>query len=415
MRRVAIILGLACQMGLLAEMPAVAKTVKIAYIDALSGPTADVGELALQHFQFAIQRYNAANQGHGFTFELLAFDNKFSPQESVVAAQKAIDAGARIITQGNGSSVAAALSDYVGKFNARNPGKETIYLNYAAVDPVLTNERCNYWHFRWDAHSDIKLAALTNYIGGNPAIRRVYLINQDYSLGQAVQKSARAMLQATRPDLQIVGDELHPIARITDFAPYIAKIKASGADSVITANWGSDLALLFKAAGDAGLKIDWYTFYAGGVGSPTAAKQAGVEPGRLYYVVEGHANAGSEQTKELEVAFRKFSGGRSWIYPRVGNLVDMLAMAIRKTGGDDPVKLAAILADMTFNTPYGGEAFMRTADHQLFQDLLVARLVPLSGEVTLDEERTGWGWQTAARIKAPATVLPTTCKMQAPG
>ena len=80
------------------------------------------------------------------------------------------------------------------------------------------------------------------------------------------------MLAAKRPDIQIVGDELHPLQKITDFAPYVAKIKASGADSIITGNWAQDMALLLKAAADAGLQVDWYTYYAEGVGSPTAIK-----------------------------------------------------------------------------------------------------------------------------------------------
>jgi branched-chain amino acid transport system substrate-binding protein len=82
------------------------------------------------------------------------------------------------------------------------------------------------------------------------------------------------MLKAKRPDIQVVGDELHPLLKITDFAPYIAKIKASGADTVITGNWGQDMALLIKAAADAGLQASWYTYYAGGTGGPTAIKQA---------------------------------------------------------------------------------------------------------------------------------------------
>ena len=52
---------------------------------------------------------------------------------------------------------------------------------------------------------------------------------------------AKKMLAAKRPDIEIVGDELHPLQKITDFSPYIAKIKASGADSVITGNWGAGL------------------------------------------------------------------------------------------------------------------------------------------------------------------------------
>jgi branched-chain amino acid transport system substrate-binding protein len=67
----------------------------------------------------------------------------------------------------------------------------------------------------------------------------VYLINQDYSFGQSVRAQARAMMKEKRPDIEIVGDELHPLLKITDFAPYVAKIKASGADTVVTGNWGS--------------------------------------------------------------------------------------------------------------------------------------------------------------------------------
>jgi branched-chain amino acid transport system substrate-binding protein len=144
----------------------------------------------------------------------------------------------RYITQGNGSAVAGALADFVAKYNDRNPGKEVLYFNYAAVDPILTNEKCTYPHFRWDASSDIKMEALTNYMKGVPAIKKVYLINQDYSFGESVRTTARSMLKAKRPDIEIVGDEKHPLLKVTDFAPYIAKIKASGADTVITGNWG---------------------------------------------------------------------------------------------------------------------------------------------------------------------------------
>jgi hypothetical protein len=91
----------------------------------------------------------------GKKVEIVPLDNKTNPQESLIQAQKAIDAGVRYITQGNGSSVAGALTDFVTKYNERNPGKEVLYFNYAAMDPVLTNAKCSR-HFRWDAtrHQD---------------------------------------------------------------------------------------------------------------------------------------------------------------------------------------------------------------------------------------------------------------------
>src|ERR1700691_5558321 len=265
------------------------ETVKIGYIDPLSGGGASVGEIGLKTFQFVAEELNAKGGILGKKVEIVPFDNKTNPQESLIQAQKAIDSGVRYLTQGNGSSVGGALSDFVNKYNDRNPGKEVLYFNYAAVDPVLTNDKCNFWHFRWDANSDIKMEALTNYMKDVPTIKKVYLINQDYSFGESVRTTAKAMLAAKRPDIQIVGNELHPLLKITDFAPYIAKIKASGADTVITGNWGQDFALLLKAAADSGLKANWFTYYPGGAGGPTRNQQANLNH-QVFQVSEGIPN-----------------------------------------------------------------------------------------------------------------------------
>ena len=275
------------------------ETLKIGYIDPLSGGGASIGEVGLKTFQFLADEANAKGGILGKKVEIVPFDNKTNPQESLIQAQKAIDAGVRYITQGNGSSVAGALSDFVTKYNDRNPGKEVLYFNYAAVDPVLTNAKCSFWHFRWDANSDIKMEALTNYMKKVPSIKKVYLINQDYSFGESVRSTAKAMLAAKRPDIKIVGDELHPLLKITDFAPYIAKIKASGADTVVTGNWGQDFALLLKAAADAGLKVNWYTYYAGGTGGPTAIKQANLNH-QVFQIAESIPNLGVASADAFE-------------------------------------------------------------------------------------------------------------------
>ncbi|HZA01972.1 MAG TPA: branched-chain amino acid ABC transporter substrate-binding protein [Hyphomicrobiaceae bacterium] len=387
-----------------------AETVKIAFIDPLSGGAASTGEAGLKTFQYLAEFLNAKQ--NDFKFEVVGYDNKLNPQEALIAAQKAIDDGVRIITQGNGSSVAAALVDFVTKRNERNPGKEVLYFNYAAVDPVLTNDKCSYWHFRWDAHSDIKMEALTNYMKGRPNIKKVYLINQDYSFGQAVRRAAREMLAKKRPDIQIVGDELHPLQKVTDFAPYIAKINASGADAVITGNWAQDFALLLKAAADAGLQVDWYTYYAGGVGGPTAVKQAGL-PDRVFQVSEGVANIRHAESREFETAFRQ-KIGQSLQYPRAVNEMTMLLRAMQEAKAAEPKKIAPRLEGMRVEVFNGGAGFMRAEDHQFFQPMYISALGPLSGDNPFDEENTGWGWKVMGKIDAVDTIVPTTCKMNPP-
>ena len=389
------------------------ETIKIAFIDPLSGPGATTGEVGFKTFQYVAEELNAKGGALGRKFEVLGFDNKTNPQESLVQVQKAVDAGARIITQGNGSSVAAALNDWVAKYNERNPGKEVLYLNYAAVDPVLTNDKCTFSHFRWDANSDIKMGALTNYMKGNADIKKVYLINQDYSFGQAVRAAAVSMLKAKRPDIQIVGDELHPLLKVTDFAPYIAKIKASGADTVITGNWSQDFALLLKAAADAGLQANWYTYYAGGTGGPTSVKQTGLNH-RVFAILEGPANIDHAASRASEKAFRE-KYKLSVQFPRAFNVMRMLASAIDKAKSTDSNKIAAALEDMKWDVYAGGEGFMRKDDHQFFQPMYIASLGERGAAEVFDEENTGWGWRTVAKIETKDTILATTCKMVRPG
>lgn len=409
--RKTLLAAVAIALPMLGSVAVAQETVKLGYIDPLSGGGASVGEGGLKTFQYLADELNAKGGILGKKVEIVPLDNKTNPQESLIQAQKAIDAGVRYVTQGNGSSVAGALSDFITKYNERNPGKEVLYFNYAAVDPVLTNDKCSFWHFRWDANSDIKMEALTNYMKDTPAIKKVYLINQDYSFGQSVRSTARAMLTKKRPDIQIVGDELHPLLKITDFAPYIAKIQASGADSVVTGNWGQDIALLLKAAADAGLKVNWYTYYAGGAGGPTAIKQAGLDH-KVFQITEGFANVDHKASQDYEKAFRAKVGLSLW-YPRAVNEMRMFAAAAEKAKSLDPIKVGKALEGMKFEVLDGGEGFMRADDHQFFQPIYISSFGDIKpGQ--FDEENTGWGWTQVAKVDTPQTIVPTTCKMDRP-
>lgn len=410
MRKLALIASIALPM--LGGTAMAQETVKIGYIDPLSGGGASVGEGGLKTFQFLAEELNAKGGILGKKVEIVPLDNKTNPQESLIQAQKAIDSGVRYLTQGNGSSVAGALTDFVTKYNERNPGKEVLYFNYAAVDPVLTNEKCSFYHFRWDASSDIKMEALTNYMKTTPSIKKVYLINQDYSFGQSVRTQARAMLKTKRADVEIVGDELHPLLKITDFAPYIAKIKASGADSVVTGNWGQDIALLLKAAADAGLKVNWYTYYAGGAGGPTAIKQTGLNH-QVFQITEGFANIDHKTSADFEKTFRAKVNLSLW-YPRAVNEMRMFAAAAEKAKSLEPVKVAQALEDAKFEVFNGGDGVMRKDDHQFFQPIYISSFGERTEKEPFDEENTGWGWKLAAKVATKDTMLPTTCKMERP-
>ena len=394
--------------GLLVAVPAAAE-LKIAYIDPLSGGAASAGINAQKHFTYLVDRANAAGGFNDQKLELLSYDNKVDPQESLIALKKALDEGARYVFQGNGSSVALAITDAVLKYNERNPGKEVLYFNYAAVDPVLTNDKCNFWHFRFDADADMKMAALTDALVKQPEIKNIYLINQDYSFGKAVAAAARKMLAEKRPDIKIVGDELHPLQKVQDFSPYVAKIKASGANAVITGNWSNDMLLLIKAGKDAGLRVNWYTYYGGALGSPSAIGKDGV--GIVKQISEYHNNALPELDPDVAAFKKRFTGkDDEFGYYRLKTTFDLFAAATSKAKSNDPVKVAKALEGLKINTTVG-EVEMRADNHQILQPMFVSTL---SDNVKFDVEKTGLGFKTDAKFNARDLALPTTCKMQRP-
>ncbi len=412
MRRVFTALACCLTFSLGAALPAgAADTVRLALIDPMTGPFAYQGNNSMRQIQAGMDEINARGGVlGGKKLELVAFDNKSSPQETLIVLKQVIDQGIRVVAQAAGSHNAHALTEAVAKHNERDPARSILYLNYGSVDTALTNEKCNFWHFRFDSNVDIKIDALTSAIAKQKDIKKIYLINQDYAYGHSVSRAAKAMLAAKRPDIQIVADELHPIGKIKDFAPYISKIKASDADTVLTGNWGNDLALLIRAAADAALPATFYTNYAYLTGTPRSIGRAG--DGRVKTLVNWHINIPGDSAVDRALRFKK-RFNEDWIFMPAQTALEMWVAAMEHSGSSDPLRVALALEDMRYQTSTG-EVWMRKDDHQLMQPLYVATFTKLGGEVRYDLEDTGMGFRTDERFGAGDTILPTNCKMQRP-
>jgi branched-chain amino acid transport system substrate-binding protein len=397
---------LACAFGAQAQ-------VRIAYIDPLSGAMGATGEHGLRELEFAAEAINAKGGILGQKVVIVPMDNKLSTQESLILLKSAIDQGIRYVSQGNGSSVAGALIDAINKHNEREPDKSVVFLNYAAVDPDFTNDKCSFWHFRFDANTDMKMEALTHYMKDQKKVSKVYLLNQDYSHGHQVSKVAKAMLAAKRPDVKVVGDELHPLARVKDFAPYIAKIQASGADSVITGNWGTDLSLLVKAAKDANLKADFYTYYAGTVGVPQAMGDAGID--RVKVVSYWSSNSQNAAGNAVMDAYKKKFGADQDPYSQsIRMSLEFVARAMEKVKSTDPVKVAKAMEGARIDGPLG-EITLRAEDHQIIQPIYIGTFVKAGGALKYTADGTrDYAFRADARMEPAATARPTTCRMKRP-
>ena len=401
-----------------ASSPSQLPPIQLALIEGMSGPFANTGEAVLRNLVWAVERVNArggvSTQEGKRRLVLNRYDSKGQSEEALTSLRSAIDAGAQFVFQGNSSANAAALIDAIQKHNEREPTRRVLFLNYAAVDPSLTQDKCSFWHFRFDAHADMRMVALMQVLKQDSKLKSVYLIGQDYSFGQSVLREAKLQLEKLRPDIQIAGEELHPLGRVRDFLPYATKIKASGAQAVITGNWGNDLSLLVKAAKDVGYEGKFYTFYGNALGAPAAMGEAGV--GRVLAVAEWMPNVPDAESVKFYQSFKQRfpKPAEDYLHLRMQLMMEALAQSIEKAGSSEPLAVALQLENAEVSMA-GQRGKMRSTDHQFQQPMVVAMMAKQGGsDVPFDVEGSGYGFKVVRQFKAQELELPSVCKMNRP-
>jgi branched-chain amino acid transport system substrate-binding protein len=395
-----------------------APVIKLALIEGLSGPFGNTGEVVYRNLLMATERVNQRGgvrlKSGAHALQLQRYDSKGQAEEALSMLGAALQDGAGFVLQGNSSAVASVLIDGLQKHNERQPDQAALLLNYAAVDPALTNERCSFWHFRFDAHADMRMTALMSVMKTDKALQRVYLIGQDYSFGQSVLREAKRQLAVQRPDVEVVGEELHPMGRVKDFLPYMQKIKASGAQAVITGNFGNDLSLLVKAAKDAGFTGKFYTFYGNALGAPAAMGEAGL--GQVLAVADWMPNVpGAESLKFYQGFKQRFPNpAEDYAHLRMHILVEALAQALEQAGTTKAVPVALALENIQLKR-FGQSVAMRASDHQLQQPLVVG-VMDRAGQpgVPFEVEGSGFGFRIVQSLTAAQVQMPTACQMKRP-
>lgn len=386
--------------------------IRIAHIDTFSGPTASTGTTVAKTMQYAVHLINERGGVLGRKLEVVQMDNAGDSNKAVAMLTSTIDQKINFMVQAGNSGIAGALLTAVEKHNQRNPAARVLFLNYGSALPDLTESKCSFWFFRFEAHQKMKMRAVADHVARSPEIKKIYLINQDYSFGHEVSADAKALIGKVRPDIQFVGDEFHPFGKIKDFSPYVLKIKQSGADTVLTGNWGNDLALMVRASKESGLNAKYITYYGGLFGVPTSIGAAGENT--VFQIASWHPNVPVEDRQpELEKYQRDFKArfGEDLYYTSILVQMDMLAKAIEKTGNtQDLVKIATALEGMEHDSPFG-RIKMRAQDHQASHPIYINQLVK---GVKYDAEGLGMGWKTVAKVAGDDTQLPSPCKMERP-
>lgn len=397
------------------SVSAFAQPVRLGLIEPFSGPVAAVGLEALDAFEWSAEAINKRGGVlGGRMIKVVPLDNAMNAEKTTQQVKKAIDMGIRFISQGVGSNHALNIIKQLNKHNRRNPGKSILYLNHSAVTTAFTNELCSFWHFRFDANVDMKVAALTTIMGRDVSVKKVYMLNQNYAYGRSFQAVGRKMVPS-RTNAKLVGDDLIvPFGKVLDFTPYVAKIKASGADTVLTGNWGADLHRFVKAVAAAGVNVQFYTIYGG---LPNTINGYGTKAGmavRIKQLSEMHENDSAYSDANNFASGYQAKYGTTWYVDRQRFIMEMFAKALNKAGTDDPKAVAYAMEGMR-HTGSKGEILMRARDHQIQMPLVVSTISrDVARRFVYKQKNLGIGWKTDGWASRADLTLPTTCKMERP-
>ncbi len=391
--------------------------IKIASIEPLSGPYASVGQDLVDSLKYWADVTNK-NGGvlNGRMIEIIPMDNAMKAEKTTELLRKAIDEGIRFITQGGGSSHALNIIKQLEKYNARNPGKEVLFLNNSAVTTSFTNEHCTFYHFRFDSNVDMKVAGLISHMSNDSDIKKVYLFNQNYVYGQTFQKTANRFLKEKAPNIEIVGDELiQPFGKVQDFNPYISKIKLSGADTVLTGNWGPDAYRFVNALADSGVKVKLFGIY---ISQPSGISAMGKNLLHNDVVVVKEFNPTNTNSPDWYKKLDSDHLEKADFTPdadRFRFMFEMFKEAIEKAKSLDPKEIAYALEGMEGKSVDGGRIYMRKDDHQIHFDMQALLVSSSSGKPIMYRGiDSGMSYVKVGDIPMEDITLNTSCEMKRP-
>ncbi|MBK4735268.1 branched-chain amino acid ABC transporter substrate-binding protein [Noviherbaspirillum pedocola] len=411
--RNAAVLALGLGLGLSAGA-ASAAPLKIGLVETLSGPQASSGQAYRSAVRYGVDQINAAGGWNGEPVQLVEYDNQGGPAGAADKLKAAAADGVQLIVQGASSAVGGQITEDIRKHNLRNPGKEMVYINVGAEALDLTGEKCNFHHFRFSGNAEVRTKALVTAMKGANALgTRVYSINQNYSWGQDMEKAI--VENAKAGGYQVVEKTLHDVNKVQDFAPYVARISAAKADTVLTGNWSNDLLLLMKATKSAGLKVRFGTVF---LDQPGNLANAGDTAIGHFVAHTFNAEAGGAEGERFVNDYKAKTGHAPvFIEPQTVYGMAMVADALKRTkpanGAFNANGFAQAMETSRIDTPMG-EMRMRASDHQVLLPMVVSTV---SRDAKMKVDGTDMGFKPVKRFTAEEAATPAqaSCTMKRPG
>ena len=356
------------------------RPITILMLDARSGPAKSLGDRYLLAMQFAADEQNQKGGLLGRKVQVIAEDSQIKPEVAVRKAQKYVLQGkVDILTVMSGSHVAKAVKNLATSNNL-------IFVNYTMSD-VATGKEFAPNSVRLVYPSSMIARALVAYIAQKKDFTKFYLLNQDYSYGRDMAASLKKELARQIPKSQVVGEDYHPLFT-KDFSPLLSKIKASGAQCILTANWGPDISILVKQRSELGVKA---VIANNAMTDPLVLKELGNMA--VGSIVSGVFIQTQTNPAAKEFMARWKEAHASGPYPLPDNIcartyvgTKFLFAGIAKAGSIATDKVIKAMEGMEQES-VDGTIRLRACDHQLLSPLPAAEVVsgspPYCGPVTM--------------------------------
>jgi ABC-type branched-subunit amino acid transport system substrate-binding protein len=364
-------------------------TIKIAVVMPFSGPAALNGQLAFGWAQWVAHDINKRGgiwvDGKKKLVQLIKADHQSKPDVCKrVCERMALQEKVHVIFGTAGSNLMKVMMEVGAKH-------KIIVHNFAALsDDLMDATSFNRYTFMTTYDTWSIGRGLAYYFGQiRKKEKKFYLLSQDYSFGHAMSEAFRQGLKDYYPEAEIVGDDYHKLF-LTDFAPYLEKIKGSGAEAIFTSDWIPDLGNLLKQARQAGLNIPVADRV---LDDATPLSELGVEGSKgLINLTQYEFDSPILKTPE-QVKFHKawnnqwkkwntspynaklmaYAEGQNGAY-----LMQLywLMSVIERAKSTDPEKIIKVWENDSYRILSGKVWRMRPCDHKLIQDLAVTEYVP---------------------------------------
>lgn len=365
-------------------------TIKIALVASFSGPSAINGQIYWLVVNWVAYDLNKRGgilvDGKKKLIEVIKADHMGKADQcKKVTERMVLQEKVHVLWGTDGSHLMRIINETANKY-------KVIAINATCMSDDLQNAgNFSRYAFHTAFSTEQNARGLAYYYGQvKKKEKKFYILNQDYAFGHEFAENFKQGLKEYYPEAILVGEDYHKLF-LTDYAPYLTKIKASGAEVIFTGDWLPDAGNLLKQSRQMGVMLPFANIY---IDDPNTLNDVGVEGTKglvnlssfwtanpqfksAGYTKMYKAWNGLWQTKWKTAPYNGklfehyFGNFGSWT-----SVTYWLMSVIERAKSTDPEKIIAVWENDSYKYVNGKVVKMRACDHKIVQDLAVSEFVP---------------------------------------